>query len=98
MQFLDREPEGFDLRNVNIVGEDAAYLLWRDGEDWPIEVDNVWVSTHLDPDDRDAFLWARGGGQDEAWDEVQVGVPPEGDFVPADVVGVAYESPGYAGG
>jgi len=95
MQFLEEEPELFDLRNVNIVGEDAAYLLWRDGAAWPLDVDNVWVSTDKDPEDRGAFLWARGDDAEDAWDDVEVGTPPGGDFVPADSVGVGYSSPGY---
>ncbi|WNB85432.1 hypothetical protein [Cellulomonas sp. ATA003] len=96
-QFIDDDPEGFDLRNVNLIGEDAGYLLWRDSDAWPIEVQNVWVETDKDPDDRDQFLWARGDNSDDTWDDVKVGTPPRGDFVPAEVVGVDYASPGYAG-
>jgi hypothetical protein len=90
------EPEVFDLRNVNIVGqEDAGYLLWRDGEDWPLAVDNVWVTPAGDRDEDDRPLWDDGAEGAATWDDVQVGEPPRGDFVPEGSVGVGYESPGY---
>lgn len=100
-QFLEEEPERFDLRRVNIHGVgDAAYLLWRDGADWPIDVQDVWVAPSEDDDrteddDVDAFTWAKGDDPD-AWGDVRVGTPPGGDFVTEDRVGLGYESPGYA--
>jgi hypothetical protein len=99
-QFIDDDPEGFDLRHVNIVGgPDAAYMLWRDGDDWPIDVQDVWIAPDKSDDradDKDAskLTWAKGDG-DDTWDDVQVGLPPDGDFVTADQAGVGYVSPGY---
>lgn len=101
-QFIDDTPEGFDLRHVNIVGgEDVGYMLWRDGEDWPIDVQDVWVAPdegdeRAQDEDAESLTWAKGDGSD-TWEDVQVGLPPGGDFVPADRVGVDYVSPGYAG-
>lgn len=97
MQFGDQdEPEEFDLRNIDLVGEDSAgYLLWRDDLDWPVNVHNVWVRPSDEDDDREDFLWARGDDNRDTWDDVRVGVPPGGPFVPEGVAGVDYESPGY---
>jgi len=96
LQMGDQDPpEVFDLRHVNIVGgEDAGYLLWRDSEDWPVAVDDVWV-TPADGRDDDRPLWDAGAEGAATWDDVQVGEPPQGDFVPEGSVGLGYESPGY---
>ena len=103
-QFLDEDPEGFDLRRVNLVAEsdDVGYLLWRDGDEWPIDVQDVWVAPAEDDDraqdeDADSLTWSKNDDSD-SWGDVQVGVPPGGDFVPADSVGVDYVSPGYVEG
>ncbi|WP_298459322.1 hypothetical protein [uncultured Cellulomonas sp.] len=99
-QFTDEDPERFDLRRVNIRGaDDAAYMLWRDGEDWPIDVQDVWVApaeedNRTEDDDVEAFVWSGREGAG-SWEDVQVGVPPGGDFVKAEDVGLGYESPGY---
>lgn len=102
-QFIDDDPEGFDLRRVNIHGgPDAAYMLWRDGGEWPIDVQDVWIAPDESDDraqDEDAgsLTWDKGDS-DDTWDDVQVGLPPGGDFVTADQVGVDYVSPGYLDG
>ncbi|WP_250445551.1 hypothetical protein [Actinotalea sp. C106] len=96
MQFGDQEePAGFDLRNIDLTGADeAGYLLWRDDRDWPITLENVWVSPSDGGDDRDAVLW-EDDGRDGPWAGVEVGTPPEGPFVPEGVAGTGYVSPGY---
>jgi hypothetical protein len=96
-QFGDQPPpELFDLRRVDIAGAEdtSAYLLWRDDDDWPLVTSDVWVApTAADPEDRRAFLWDREG--EDSWADVQVGTPPGGSFVPEDLAGLGYTSPGY---
>lgn len=93
-QFGDQPaPEQFDLRHIDIQGlEGSAYLMWRDERDWPMRVEDVWVSVE-DDRDRELTLWPR---DDLArWDGVTIGRPPEGEFVPEGVAGTGYLSPGY---
>lgn len=96
-QFGDQpEPELFDLRRVDISGaaDKSAYMLWRDDLGWPLVTSDVWVDpTDVDPEDRRAFLWDREG--EDSWADVEVGAPPGGSFVPEDLAGVGYTSPGY---
>ncbi len=92
------EPELFDLRRIDLTGEDGTgYLLWRDEADWPVKTSDVWVSPPGGEDDRETFLWPREEASDGSWEDVQVGTPPGGSFVPEGVAGVGYESPGYGG-
>lgn len=95
-QFGDQdEPDGFDFRRIDIVGEeDSAYLFWRDDGDWPIEVSDVWVSPQFE--DRSDFLWPRDDSAG-SWTDIQIGTPPDGPFVPEGLAGVGYTSPGYGG-
>lgn len=97
-QFGDQpEPELFDLRRIDLTGEDGAgYMLWRDSDSWPVATQDVWVSPPGGEQDREDFLWARDEGEG-TWDDVMVGTPPDGSFVPEGVAGVGYESPGYGG-
>ena len=99
-QFGDQpEPQEFDLRNVDLTAaEGAGYLLWRDDLDWPVRLTDVWVEPNGDGEDREEFLWARGDANTDTWDGVEVGTPPDGEFVPEGVAGVGYASPGYAEG
>jgi len=99
-QFGEQDPpELFDLRRVDIEGtEPSAYLLWRDKEPWPLQLTDVWLSRPDGSEDPDDLLWPRGDGEGtEAWDDVQIGVPPGGPFVPEGVAGTDYTSPGYVG-
>ena len=69
-------------------------MLWRDDNSWPLVTSDVWVApTDRDPEDRAEFLWDREG--EDSWEDVEVGTPPGGSFVPEDTVGVGYTSPGY---
>ena len=98
-QFGDQpDPELFDLRRIDLTGEDGTgYLLWRDEDGWPVETSDVWVSPPSGEDDRETFLWPREDASDGSWGDVQVGTPPGGSFVPEGAAGVGYESPGYGG-
>ena len=90
------QPELFDLRRIDLRGDDgAAYLLWRDEAEWPLETSDVWVD-RPDTEDPDQLLWPKGEAGAAAWDGVQIGTPPGGPFVAEDTVGIGYVSPGYA--
>lgn len=99
-QFGDQDPpREFDLRNVDLVGQGGSgYLLWRDDATWPISLTNVWVNPADRGAERDKVLWARGEQNRDSWDDVRIGVPPGGPFVPEGAAGVGYESPGYLEG
>jgi hypothetical protein len=91
-------PKQWDFRNLNIVGtENSGYMLWvNSSKDFPLNVQNVWVSPRSrSKSNRDAFLWPKPSTGDASWNNVQVGLPPEGDFVPEGVAGLNYVSPGY---
>ena len=99
-QFGDQDPpEVFDLRRVDIEGtEPSAYLVWGDKGEWPLQLTQVWLSRPDGSEDPQDLLWPRGDGEGtEAWDDVEIGVPPGGPFVPEGVAGVGYTSPGYVG-
>lgn len=97
-QFGDQEPELVDLRRVDIVGEEGSgYLLWRDDRRWPIELSDVWVTPADGEDEADRVLWAEGPAAGD-WEDVRLGVPPGGPFVPEGAAGVGYVSPGYLEG
>ena len=92
------------MRRVNLIGnEESAYLLWRGKADtrggqldWGWHVEDVWVqSREKARGQRDMFLWPKPSHGDPSWNDVHEGLPPGGDFVPAEVAGVAYVSPGY---
>jgi hypothetical protein len=77
----DRAPIGrVILRDVNLRGvEGARYLLWAAPE-VEVEVDNVWI----EPAPRRSHrLSVRPEPPDRTWAGVRIGVPPDGDFVPA---------------
>ncbi len=90
-------PKLFNFRHLNLAGSDkSAYLLWSPGEKaMPVSLKEVWLKPNPKKRDRDQFLWPKPSTGDKSWDAVQVGTPPEGDFVPEGVVGVNYVSPGY---
>jgi hypothetical protein len=89
-------PDEFDLRHVDLHGlKDSGYMLWRDSDDWPLKVTDVYVQR---PDEkrRNQLLWPKKGKGTEVWSQVHIGNPPGGSFVGEDVAGVGYQSPGYA--
>lgn len=92
-------PTKWDFRHINLIGTAAsAYLLWcPDNHGFPIEIEDVWVKpSSKNAGDRDAFLWPKPKQKgDKTWEKVQVGLPPEGEFVPEGAVGLVYASPGY---
>lgn len=95
-------PKKWDFRNVNILGdlEKSAYMLWvPDNHGFPVEIDNVWVRPAARAKgSRDLFLWPKPNAKgDKTWEKVKEGVPPDGDFVPEGLPGLAYKSPGYVG-
>jgi hypothetical protein len=93
------KPRLFDFRNINLIGTDrSAYMLWLPTPPgFPLNLQEVWVkpSPKKDQANRDQFLWPKPSTGDTSWAAVKVGIPPEGDFVPAGVAGVNYVSPGY---
>lgn len=94
-QFWSGTPDLFDLRRIDITGAtESAYLLWQSEPGFPLEVDSVWVNPSPERvNDRTMFLWPKG---DEVWDDVHIGTPPTGPFVPPGVAGIDYVTPGYA--
>lgn len=83
-------PTLFDLRNINLISINKGYLLWQ-ATPYPLTTRNVYVQT--DPKRfPELTLWPKG---DPIWNDVILGAPPAGDFVPATVPGVNYVSPGY---
>lgn len=77
------------LRHVNIRGlPTARFLVW--GSDNLVYRD-LWIRPGRGRS-RQSSLYPPG---DERFDGVEIGTPPGGDFVPADVVGATYVSPGY---
>jgi hypothetical protein len=95
--FKGAPPRRWDLRHINISGSDkSAYLLWRQIKPaYPVRVRDVWVRPNPKKQERDQFLWPKPSSGDRSWQDVQVGLPPGGDFVPAGVAGISYSSPGY---
>ena len=95
-------PTKWDFRNINLLGdlEKSAYLLWvPENHGFPVEITNVWVRPAARTNgNRDMFLWPKPKAVgDKTWDKVKVGIPPGGDFVPEDMPGLKYRSPGYVG-
>ena len=92
------KPKLFDFRHINLTGsEKSAYLLWSPGEKaMPVTLKEVWLKPNPKKTNRDQFLWPKPSSGDKSWEAVQVGTPPQGDFVPEGVAGVDYVSPGYA--
>ncbi len=91
-------PRLFDLRNIDLVGEDGAgYLLWRDDADWPLAAREVWVAREGSTG-ASGYVWDDGSRAAADWAQVRTGTPPDGPFVPEGSVGVGYTSPGYADG
>ncbi|MDQ3815003.1 MAG: DUF4955 domain-containing protein [Armatimonadota bacterium] len=88
----------FDFRRINIKGSDkSAYLLWTQTKpEFPIKVTDVYLAPNPKKAAlRDQFLWPKPSTGDRSWQEVKVGEPPGGDFVPEGVAGINYVSPGY---
>ncbi len=92
-------PVKFDFRRINLAGnEESAYLLWIQTEPrFPVVIEDVYVSPNFKKTRRDQFLWPKPSTGDRTWDQVKVGAPSNGDFVPGGVAGTAYVSPGYLG-
>jgi len=100
----DFVPTLFDVRRVNLIGnEQSAYLFWRGKADtrggqldWGWHVEDLWAQPREQAaGQRDMFLWPKPSKGDGSWTVVQEGVPPDGDFVPQGLAGVGYVSPGY---
>jgi hypothetical protein len=94
-------PKKWIFKNINIEGaEGSGYMLWAppSEQQWPMEIENVWVKPHESKQGRrDSFLWPKPDQEsDRFWEDVKAGVPPGGDFVPAGTAGLNYISPGYA--
>lgn len=86
-------PEEISLRRIHIRGTDTArYLLWRTGPAYPIDTEDIFIEPSPSKS-LEQTLWPNP----IPWSGVSAGPPPEGDFVPADSVGVGYETPGYSG-
>jgi hypothetical protein len=96
-QFIEDEPERFDLRRVLIVGDtsgpkgQAAYLLWTDAP-------ATWLSTQdivlVDPrDDLEGMIKPYSPWEDG----VRLTTDPADAVLPAGTPGVGYVSPGYQG-
>jgi hypothetical protein len=96
-QFIDDEPERFDLRRILIVGDtsgpegQAAYLLWTDAP-------ATWLSTQdivlVDPrDDLEGMIKPYGPWEDG----VRLSKTTDDAVLPAGTPGVGYVSPGYQG-
>jgi hypothetical protein len=91
-EFSSRLPRRFDLRHLQIAGGPTSqYLLWQ-AEPFPLAIRDVWLRPARGRSVAQA-LWP----DPTAWRGVRVGTPPGGDFVPADVPGADYASPGYTG-
>ena len=88
----DRGPVGrVTLSKVNVVGfPTAGYLYWKrcdapyparcSGPDFPLEVDDVWAQ----PSPRRPLrLSLKPEAPDPAWEDVEEGIPPGGDYVTA---------------
>lgn len=83
------------LRQVNLIGlENSRYLLWATS-DVDVDVEDVWVQP---APGREFRLVLKPEPPDRTWMMTNIGEPPGGDFVPADRVGMDYESPGYVSG
>lgn len=79
------------LRRVDIVGRPTArYLLWNNDE-LDVTVDRTYVVPAPDRN-LQRSLWP---GQAE-WPDVIEGVPPRGEFVPRELVGIGYRPWPYA--
>ncbi len=90
-------PSEWDFRNINLVGDEtaSAYLLWTQSGDTqpPIALTNVWARPRTQNlGNRPQYLWPKN---DPVWNPVLEGLPPDGDFVPAESCGIGYVSPGY---
>jgi hypothetical protein len=95
--FTGDAPRKFDFRRMNITGTDkAGYLLWRQTNPaFEFSLSEVWLQPNPKRTDRDQFLWPKPSTGDKSWENVKIGVPPAGDFVPEGVAGLNYVSPGY---
>ena len=91
-------PKLFDFRRMNIKGsEQSGYMLWTQTEpEFPVKVTDVYVApSPAKVAQRDLIVWPKPSTGDRSWENVKVGEPPGGDFVPAGVAGINYVSPGY---
>lgn len=96
--FNGAAPKLFDFRRINLNGsEHSAYMLWTQIKpEFPVKLRDVYVAPNpAKAAQRDGFLWPKPSGGDRSWEGVLVGLPPDGDFVPAGSTGIDYVSPGY---
>ena len=78
---------GVTIKRTNIRAMPTArYLMWKGGNDYPLEVQNVWV----EPAPGRTWQTTSWPHDSAAWENLRRGVPPGGDFVPSDAVGVDY--------
>jgi hypothetical protein len=78
-----------DLRPISLTARCSCYLLWQDSS-FPLQAKDVWLIPHP-PMSVLHSLWPTSA----AWPGVSGGVPPLGEFVPAGLAGLHYQSPGY---
>jgi chitodextrinase len=99
-------PHDWDYRHVNLVHQTPdAYALWKNCTPWSEYHEDVWLKAnpnHVASDDHSAWAggncwscWNPGGSWPITGQQIQLGSPPGGDFVPASSVGTGYVSPGY---
>ena len=87
-----------DMRNMDLHASNqdngGAYLIFWAGAPKSIKAfqfKNVWLEPRKDQE-------RRGGAfpeKDAAWHDIDLGAPPDGNFVPEGVAGINYVSPGY---
>jgi len=97
-QFGLQAIDAWEYRRVNIRQTTAdAYALWRgaEREGWWREIhENLWVQNRGYLAWPDLGHWNPGVEGKIEGERLKLGVPPQGDFVPASGVGAAYSPPG----
>ena len=76
---------GWDLRRIFLKGLSSAYLLWREGTNYPIRASEVYVSGSTR---QHGGMWP----SQSQWRFVKIGTPPH---LFGTTAGLNYRSPGY---
>jgi hypothetical protein len=100
------QPRNWDYRHINLVHQTAdAYALWKNCTPWSEYHEDMWLKVnpnHVAASSNSAWAggncwscWNPGGSWPITGEQIRLGTPPGGDFVPQGAAGIGYASPGY---
>ena len=98
-------PHNWDYRRLNLVHQTAdAYALWKNCTPWSEYHQDLWLKVnpdHVAASSNSAWAggncwacWNPGGSWPITGEQIHLGTPPGGDFVPVGAAGIGYSSSG----